>query len=45
MEQSQFKFSFSYRGGLSLKSTKKIIKVTIAKLERSKEGEGGSEKK
>lgn len=34
MEQSQLKFSFSYREGLSLKTTKKIIKMTIAKTER-----------
>lgn len=45
MEQSHLKFSFSYREGLSLKPTKKKIKMTIAKTERSKEGERGSEEK
>lgn len=37
MEQSQLKFSFSYREGLPLKTTKKIIKMTIAKTEKSSE--------
>lgn len=45
MGQSQLKFSFSYRGVLSLKTTKKIIKITIEKTERGKERERGSEEK